>query len=263
MQSFPEQFGERNVQLADILIGRSALENDAGDHAAAIAALDAAERALGEKDVATLAQLLASRGRTWMDLKDGKRAEPDLRAALKLRREGGGLRTGLAWFSQAELGKALALQGRFDEAQALLGEAERELQSLLGPDAYQNALIKLRRGTAYELQHEWRSAAEAYREAIDRAKSMAEHSCNSWNAALAQMLSLFPTVARISAMSPLVSSGAHRRHCDGLCRFGCTLRLHAGTRRVRRVLQPAVVQSRMISYAHRRSAEGRPAHRDG
>jgi len=189
------QFGERNALLADILIGRSALENDAGDHAAAIAALDAAERALPEKELTTLAQLLASRGRTWMDLKDGKRAEPDLRAALKLRREGGGLRTGLAWFSQAELGRALALQGRFDEAQTLLGEAERELQSLLGPEAYQVGLIKLRRGIAYELQHDWRNAAESFREAIRIGRLFygPEHYLQfSWNLALAQVLSRLP-----------------------------------------------------------------------
>lgn len=187
-----QQFGERNVQLADILITRARLESEAGDSSTAIAALDAAERALPEKELNTLAQLLASRGKIWIEAKDGKRAEPDLRAALKLRRETGGLRTGIAWFSQAELGWALALQGRFAEAQELLGEAQRELRSLLGPEAYQNALISVRRGTAYELQQDWKNAAASFREAIRIEEKFygPEHYLHfSWNLSLAQVLS--------------------------------------------------------------------------
>jgi eukaryotic-like serine/threonine-protein kinase len=189
------QFGERNVHLADILITRSRLESEAGDIPAAIAALDAAERALPESELNTLAQLLASRGKIWIEAKDGKRAEPDLRTALKLRRETGGLRTGIAWFSQAELGWALALQGRFDEAQALLAEAERELRSLLGPEAYQNALIAVRRGTAYQLQQDWRHAAASFREAIRIEEKFygPDHYLHfSWSLSLAQVLSRLP-----------------------------------------------------------------------
>jgi serine/threonine-protein kinase len=186
------RLGDRNTQLATILTTRSRLESEAGDSAAAIAALDAAERALPENELSSLAQLLAARGKIWIELKEGKRAEPDLRAALKLRRETGGLRTGIAWFSQAELGWALALQGRFDEAHALQSEAERELRALLGADAYQNALISVRRGTAYNLQQDWHHAAAYFRDAlaIEQKFYGPEHYLHfSWSLALAQALS--------------------------------------------------------------------------
>jgi eukaryotic-like serine/threonine-protein kinase len=187
-----ERLGPRSSQLANILIARSRLESEAGASASAIAALDGAERALPENELSTLAQLLASRGKIWIELKDGKRAEPDLRAALKLRRETGGLRSGIAWFSQAELGWALALQGRFDEAQALLGEAEREMRALLGAEAYQNALILVRRGLAYELQQDWPSAATKLRDAIRVEEKFygPEHYLHfSWSLELAKTLS--------------------------------------------------------------------------
>ena len=185
------RLGERNVPLADTLITRSRMESEAGESASAIAALDAAEQALPESEVSARAQLLASRGKIWIELKDGKRAEPDLREALKLRRETGGLRSGIAWFSQAELAWALALQGRFDEAHALLIEAERELRTLLGPDAYQNALISIRRGTAYGLQHDWRSAVIHFRESIRIEEKFygPDHYLHfSWSLALAEAL---------------------------------------------------------------------------
>ena len=185
------QLGERNSQLADILISRSRLESEAGDSASAIAALDAAERALPENEPSTLAQLLASRGKIWIESRDGVRAEPDLRAALKLRRETGGLRTGIAWFSQAELGWALALQGRFDEAHALQSEAARELRALLGPDAYQNALISVRRAITYDLQKDWRKAISYYRDSVkieEKFYGPGHFLHFSWNLAMAQAL---------------------------------------------------------------------------
>ncbi|MEO6688503.1 MAG: serine/threonine-protein kinase [Dokdonella sp.] len=186
------RLGEISVQLADILTTRARVESEAADFPAAIAVLDAAEHALPPNEVGTLAQLLATRGKIWIELKDGKRAEPDLRKALKLRRETGGLRTGIAWFSQAELGWALALQGRFDEAHALLDEAEVKLRELLGPDAYQNALIAVRRAMAYQLQQDWPKAVPYFRESIRIEEKFfgSDHYLNfSWSLALAQTLS--------------------------------------------------------------------------
>jgi eukaryotic-like serine/threonine-protein kinase len=186
------RLGARNTQLAEILTTRSRLESEAGEHNAAIAALDAAELALPESEIQARAQLLAARGKIWIELQDGKRAEPDLRAALKLRRETGGLRSGIAWFSQAELGWALALQGRFEEAQTLLSEAERELRVLLGPDAYQNALIAVRRALAYHEQRDWGNAAVYFRESIRIEEKFfgPDHYLHfSWSLALASSLS--------------------------------------------------------------------------
>lgn len=187
-----QRLGERNAQLADILITRARLESEAGESTSAIAALDAAERALPENEATTLAQLLGNRGKIWIELKDGKRAEPDLRAALKLHRETGGLRSGIAWFAQAELAWALALQGRFDEAQKLLSEAEVQMSQLLGPDAYQNALVSVRRATAFSLQKDWRNAAAYLRESLRIEEKFfgPDHYLHfSWSLALAQSLS--------------------------------------------------------------------------
>lgn len=187
-----QRLGEISVQLADILTTRARVESEAGDFPAAIVALDAAQRALPPNETGALAQLLATRGKIWIELKDGKRAEPDLREALKLRRETGGLRTGIAWFSQAELGWALGLQGRFDEAHALLDEAEVKLRELLGPDAYQNALISVRHAAVYQLQQDWPKAERYFRESIRIEEKFfgTDHYLNfSWSLALAGVLS--------------------------------------------------------------------------
>jgi serine/threonine-protein kinase len=186
------RLGERNEQLAEILVVRARIESEADNADAAIAALDEAEKALPANDRSELAQIYASRGKIWIGLKDGKRAEPELRAALKLRRETGGLRTGIAWFSQAELGTALALQGRFDQAHALMSEAATELRKLLGPDAYQNALISVRRAGVYELQHDWPKAVDYYRTTLrieSKFYGPGHYPHFAWNLSLAQALS--------------------------------------------------------------------------
>ena len=187
-----QQFGARNTHLANILLRAATLESDAGDVLRAIALLDEAQRALPAGDSGALAQLLATRGSTWIELGDGKRAEPDLREALRLRRESGGLRTGLAWFSQAQVGQALALQGRFAQAHALQQEAASQLLAIMGPDAYQNALIAVRRGITFELQGDWRNAAIFFREAIrvtEKTHGREHFTFFSWNLSLAQSLS--------------------------------------------------------------------------
>jgi serine/threonine-protein kinase len=145
------RLGARHAQHASILIRLGTLERDAGDFAAAIAALEAAEIALAEDDVATLAQLLASRGAIHSMRGDPVAAEPDLRRAMELRHAGGGRSSGLAWYSQAEWAMALAQLGRLEEAEALLREARRELALMLGPQAYQNSLIAARLGNTLML----------------------------------------------------------------------------------------------------------------
>jgi tetratricopeptide (TPR) repeat protein len=110
--------------------------------------------------------LYATRGGTLIELGDGVRAESDLRETLRIRRERGGLRSGIVWFSQAQLGEALALQHRFPEAHALLSEAADELRKLLGADAYQNSLISERRARVFDLARDPRSAVAHWREAV-------------------------------------------------------------------------------------------------
>lgn len=156
-------FGDSHVTVSNILVRLATLERDAGDPQRAIALLDEAEGALPDAEINVRAQLLASRGGTWIELDDGARAETDLREALRLRRATGGLKTGIAWFTQSQLGEALMLQGRLDEALALQREAARELEALLGPDAYQNALIAQRLAKTFDARGEFAAAAATWR----------------------------------------------------------------------------------------------------
>jgi serine/threonine-protein kinase len=160
------RLGERSALLARLLTQAAANARDAGALDDAIEKLDAAWAAVPDGETGSRAQVLATRGAIRLEQGDGARAEPDLREALRLRRESGGERTGLAWFAQAQLGDALSLQGRFDEAHALQAEAAERLRALLGPDAYQNALIAQRRGAAFARQRDWVGAAAQYRETL-------------------------------------------------------------------------------------------------
>jgi serine/threonine-protein kinase len=160
------QFGAVHATASSILVRLATLERDAGDARRAIAVLDEAVAALPPDEVGARAQLLATRGGTWIELGDGLRAEADLREAVRLRRESGGLRNGLAWYNQAQLGEALMLQGRLDEADATQAEAARELRALLGPDAYQNALVAQRWAKTLEARGDFDAAAAQWRESL-------------------------------------------------------------------------------------------------
>jgi eukaryotic-like serine/threonine-protein kinase len=159
------RLGAQHAQHAAILIRLGTLERDAGDLDAAIDALDAAQAALPTGEVQTLAQLHASRGALFIARAEFDRAEPDLRQAMELRKQHGGLRTGLAWYSQAEWGVALAGLGRLEEAEAAQREARRELLALLGPDAYQNSLIAARLGDTLAQRGAFAEAAAELAEA--------------------------------------------------------------------------------------------------
>ncbi len=158
------QFGANHNKVANILARLATLERDSGEPRRAISVLDEAESALPAGEIGARAQLLATRGGTWVELGEGIRAEADLREAVRLRRDSGGLRSGLAWFNQAQLGEALMLQGRLDEANAVQAEAARELRALLGADAYQNTLVAQRWAPTLEAQGNFGAAAAQWRE---------------------------------------------------------------------------------------------------
>ena len=161
------QFGARNAQVASILVRLAGVERDAGQLQQAIRVLDEAEAALPENaDDAARAQILNTRGSTWIELENGAAAEADYRKALALRRKAGDQRSGLTWFTQAQVGTAVAMQGRFAEAHRLQAQAADEIRKLLGPDAYQNALIAVRRAQTWDLQKDHAHAAAQWREAV-------------------------------------------------------------------------------------------------
>lgn len=161
------QFGSRNSEVSAILVRLGGVERDAGNLQQAIHVLDQAEAALPENaDVTTRVQILNSRGSAWIELGDGAKAEADYRKSLELRRKAGDQRSGLFWFTQAQIGNALAMQGQFAQAHKLQAESAAQIRKLLGPDAYQNALIAVRQASAYERQKDFRSAIPYWRESV-------------------------------------------------------------------------------------------------
>jgi serine/threonine-protein kinase len=161
------RYGQRHPLVAMALTKLAAIEITAARSEVAVRVLDEAEQAVVEGDLSARAQVLATRGRVRLELEeDGARAEPDLREALRLRRASADGRNPIEWFTQAELGVAVALQGRHAEAEQLLLEAQRELLAQLGPGAYQNALLAHRLSRAYALAGRWPASADAMRDTI-------------------------------------------------------------------------------------------------
>ncbi|MEP6881895.1 MAG: protein kinase [Dokdonella sp.] len=160
------RFGAKNSRVSAILIRLAGVERDAGNMQHAITLLDEAETALPEADEASLAQILNTRGSIRIELGDGLQAEADYRRSLDLHRSAGDRRSGVMWFSQAQVGTALALQGHFAEALQLQLESADEVRKLLGPDAYQNALIAVRLAQTYSKKSDFRNAVAQWREAL-------------------------------------------------------------------------------------------------
>lgn len=161
-----KEMGEKHVLVADAYAALAIAERDAENPQNAIAALTAAELAAPESEIALRAQILGARGGTYIELDDPAKAESDLRETFRLRKASGGLRSGQAWFAQSQLAESIGAQGRFAEANALFAEATEELRKLLGADAYQNALIAVRRAKVLNLQGDRSGAVVAYREAV-------------------------------------------------------------------------------------------------
>ncbi|HNY45729.1 MAG TPA: protein kinase [Casimicrobium sp.] len=190
-----KEMGENHFLVADAYSMLAIVERDAGNPSRAIPALLAAERAAPEGEIALRAQILGARGGTYLELDEPAKAEPDLRETVRLRKQIGGLRSGQAWFAQAQLAEAIGAQNRFAEANALLVEASTELRKLLGPDAYQNALIATRHYKVLSKQGDWSGAIAAMREAVRLSKKTygaAHFGQLSWNLEIAITLAKTP-----------------------------------------------------------------------
>ncbi|MEQ1595922.1 MAG: protein kinase [Casimicrobium sp.] len=191
-----KEMGGKHQLVADAYAIMAVVERDAGKPKQAIAALLAAEHAAPESETALRAQILGARGGTYLELDEPAKAEPDLRETLRLRKQIGGLRSGQAWFVQAQLAESIGAQNRFVEANALLIEAANELRKLLGADAYQNALIATRHYKVLSKQGDWDGAIAAMREAVRLSKKTygAGHFGQlSWNLEIALTLAKKPT----------------------------------------------------------------------
>ena len=107
-----------------------------------------AERVLAQADAAipatALAQragMLRERGSLYVLMHRPDDAERDLHAAYDMRVRDEGPKNAFTWYFASQWGRGLAAQRRFAEAEAKQREARRQVAALLGPTAYQNALI--------------------------------------------------------------------------------------------------------------------------
>lgn len=186
-----KEMGEKHHAVADAYAILAVAERDAGNPDKAIAALTAAEQAAPDNEITLRAQILGVRGGTYLELDNPAKAEPDLRETVRLRKQTGGLRSGQAWFAQAQLAEAIGAQDRFAEANSLLVEAADELRKLLGADAYQNALIATRQYRVLSKQGDFHGAIAAMREAVRLSRKTygaAHFGQLSWNLDLASAL---------------------------------------------------------------------------
>ncbi len=186
-----KEMGERHFAVADAYAVLAVAERDAGNPDKAIAALITAEQTAPDNEIALRAQILGVRGGTYLELDNPVKAEPDLLETVRLRKQTGGLRSGQAWFAQAQLAEAIGTQNRFAEANALFAEAADQLRKLLGADAYQNALIATRHYKVLHKQGDWNGAIAAMREAVRLSKKTygaAHFGQLSWNLDLASAL---------------------------------------------------------------------------
>ncbi len=102
---------------------------------------DAAAKAMPEGNDEALSKLLFERGKLHILLGEGDAGEADLRRAFELQRTLSGEGDGATWYYASVWGQGLAMQNRFAEAERIQREAIAHLHALLGPKAYQNALL--------------------------------------------------------------------------------------------------------------------------
>lgn len=138
--------GTKHLRLAGALSRYGALKVQLDDYAAAQSLFDQAEAAMPAEALSELAQLLTNRGRLHLvqgegDPKHADAAERDYRRAFELRRKSNGDNDGATWFAASQWGRALALKGRLQEAERVQRNALQRLDGILGPQAYQNALL--------------------------------------------------------------------------------------------------------------------------
>jgi hypothetical protein len=259
-----QHMGERSNSLANILTVRGEMERLAGDFPAALAALDQAEQAIPDDEVLGRAQLFMIRGSVYFDLGDGKRAEADYREVLRLRMNTGSPRSFSAWFSQAQVGDALALQGRFEEAHRLQEEAAAQTRILLGADDYQNTLILNRRAGTYAMQGDWRNSAIHKREAIRIVeKTYGRDHINYlfWNLNLADVLSKIPEGRMEAAQiaDSLIETSRNNpklaEHIAPVVLLRCDLYIASGETKAARSLAAAMLaEPGIVASAEQRNA---------
>jgi serine/threonine-protein kinase len=156
----------RHQELASILSRYGALKVQQEDFTAAAALLDQAEAAMPPEATVELSQLMANRGRLHLLQGSFDRAEPDLRRAFELLRKSNGENDGFTWYAASQWGRAIAGQGHLQQAEHIQRDALARLSVILGPEAYQNALLQDALAETLVNAHRYREAAAVLRDAL-------------------------------------------------------------------------------------------------
>lgn len=102
---------------------------------------DAAAKAMPAGNDDALSKLLLERGKLHLVLGEGDAAEADLHRAFELQRKLSGEGDGGTWYYASVWGQGLAMQDHFAQAERVQRDAIAHLHAILGPNAYQNALL--------------------------------------------------------------------------------------------------------------------------
>ncbi len=137
-RQFPAQL---NDDLAHVLSTMAVQLRDLRRFEEAEQAYAEAARVLPAGNDMTRGDVLRGRGRVALVLHRAEEAERYLREAYELRRKGSGDSNAFTWYYASEYGRGLAAIGKLAEAERIQREALAKLEAIMGPEAYQNALL--------------------------------------------------------------------------------------------------------------------------
>lgn len=155
-----------HVVLANVLERYATLKRDLNQLDQAQALFGEAIAALPEGSHATLAQLLVNRGKLQLAQGAPDAAEADLRRGFELCKQHAGADDGITWYYASLWGTALARQGKLQQAERVQRDALARLNTILGPKAYQNALLLDELASTLMLSKRYSEAANMRRRAL-------------------------------------------------------------------------------------------------
>ncbi|MEP6907299.1 MAG: serine/threonine-protein kinase [Pseudoxanthomonas sp.] len=158
--------GAKHLRLAGALSRYGALKVQREDYAAAQTLFEQAEAAMPAEAISELAQLLTNRGKLHLVQEHADAAEHDYRRAFELRRKANGDDDGVTWFAASQWGRALAQQGKLSQAEQVQRNALQQLDRILGPQAYQNALLLDALAETLMQAHRYNEAASTLQRAL-------------------------------------------------------------------------------------------------
>jgi serine/threonine-protein kinase len=160
---FRARQGERGVALSQTLGYMATQLRVLRRFEDSLTAYQEAEHSMPEEVKHTTANVLRGEGRVYLLLGQANEAEHVLNKAVQVELEAHGDRSGYYWYMRGEWARALAAQGKLAQAEAVQREAAERLREIMGPSAYQNAMMLDALAASLEMQPNRRAEAEALR----------------------------------------------------------------------------------------------------